>query len=157
MAYDDGWETLARKGAELVLWPTMSPGQINAACRATRYRYFIVSSTWRDNASLVDPTGHVIAEIREPERTLVEQIDLAYVLLSWQPELRNGKAFDDKYGGRAGYRYSEAEDGGIFWSNDPATPIMEMVRELDLELAGEKVERSRRLQDKLRGGPPGLD
>ena len=56
-----------------------------------------------------------------------------------------------------GYRYSEAEDGGIFWSNDPAKPVMEMVRELKLELPADNIERNRELQEKLRGGPPSLD
>ena len=67
------------------------------------------------------------------------------------------KAIADKYGDRAGYRYSEAEDGGIFCSNDPAKPIVEMVRELKLELPADNIERNRRLQEELRGGPPGLD
>ena len=98
-----------------------------------------------------------LAEPGTPEERVVEQIDLDYVLLSWQPQLKNGRAFDDKYGDRAGYRYSEAEDGGIFWSNDPAKPVMEMVRELELELPADNVERNRKLQEKLRGGPPSLD
>jgi hypothetical protein len=160
MAYDDGWDTLADKGAELVLWPSQSPGQISAAMRAMRGRYYVLSSTWRHNASLLDPTGHRIREIRQDRNegpVFVEQIDLSYVLLGWQPDLGNGKAFDDAFGDRAGYRYSEAEDGGIFWSNDPDMPIMDMVRQLKLNLPGPDIERNRILQDKLRGGPPSLD
>jgi len=60
--FDDGWESLARKGAELVIWPTQSPQIIGAQCRAHRYHYYVVSSTWRNNISLVDPTGAVIAQ-----------------------------------------------------------------------------------------------
>ena len=87
---------------------------------------------------------------------LVEQIDLSYVLLDWQPKLRNGAALSERYGKAVGYRYSEAEDGGIFWSNDPKIPVMEMVRELGLELPADSLKPNRKLQDRLRGGPPSI-
>jgi len=154
MYFDTGWETLARKGAELVIWPTQSPQIIGAQCRAHRHHYYVVSSTWRNNISLVDPTGVVIAQKTEQPGLLVEQIDLSYVLLDWQPKLRNGAALAERYGKAVGYRYSEAEDGGIFWSNDPRTPVMEMVRGLGLELPADSLDRNRRLQDRLRNGPP---
>jgi len=156
MAFDEDWEVLGRKGAELVVWPSQWPGQINPSARALRHEYFVLTSTWRNNASLIDPTGHVIREIRK-DGVFVAQIDLEYVLLHWQAALKEGKAFDERYGARAGYRYDPAEDSGIFWSNDPQTPIMEMVRALGLEPKPEQLARSRTLQDKVRGGPPRLD
>ncbi len=155
--FEDGWSTLARKGAELVIWPTQSPQIIGPQSYAKRYRYHILSSTWRNNASLFDPTGAVIAQTTTPSSVLVEQIDLAFVLIGWQPKLANGRVFSDRYGPAVGFRYSEAEDRGIFWSNDPKVPILRMVRELDIELEEETLERNRRLQDTLRGGPPSLD
>ena len=107
-----------------------------------------------NNASLFAPTGLTAGRIEQPEKILVRRIDLSYALLPWQPALRNGKALSEKYGERVGYSYSEAEDGGIFWSNDPAMPIARMVRELDLEGEGAAVDRSRKLQDLVRGGQP---
>jgi hypothetical protein len=156
MAFDDGWQVLARKGAELVVWPSQWPGKINPSARALKQSCYILSSTWRNNASLTDPTGHVIREIRE-DGVFVEQIDLEYVLLNWHATLNEGKAFDAAYGARAGYRYDPAEDMGIFWSNDPKTPIRKMVRALGLEPRPEELAGSRALQDKVRGGPPSTD
>ena len=154
IAYDDGWEALAHKGAELVVWTTQSPGQVRPSSRAVEHRYFVLTSTWRHNASLLDPTGHLIRAITsQQERVFVEEIDLEYVLLGWQPKLRNGEAVREKYGERVGFRYSEAEDEGIFWSNDPALPIGRVVRELGLLTVQQKVEQDRILQDRLRGGP----
>jgi predicted amidohydrolase len=157
MAFDEGWEVLGRKGAELIVWSSQWPGQISPSARALRHGYFVLTSTWRNNACLVDPTGHVIREIRGEDGVFVEQIDLDYVLLHWQAALKEGKAFDEHYGARAGYRYSTAEDSGIFWSNDPQLPIEEMVRALGLEPKPEQLARSRVIQDRLRGGPPRLD
>jgi hypothetical protein len=74
------------------------------------------------------------------------------VVLAWQSRLREGKIFTEKYGDRAGFRYSRAEDGGIFWSNDPAKPIGEMIKELKLTLPGDHIRRNREIQDKLRLG-----
>jgi predicted amidohydrolase len=159
MAYDDGWETLARKGAELVVWSTQSPQIISMQARSHKHHYYTLSSTWRNNITLVDPTGAVIAQSTTPSTTLlVEQIDLSYALVGWQGKLGNGQAFVDKYGkNTVGYRYSEAEDGGIFWSNDPNIPVMKMVRELGLEMPNDEIARNKVLQDKLRGGPPSLE
>jgi predicted amidohydrolase len=154
MAFDEGWEALARKGAELVVWPSQWPGQIHPSARALRHGYYVLSSTWRNNASLTDPTGHTIRQIRGRDGVFVERIDLEYAVLTWQRTLQCGKAFDERYGARAGYRYSEAEDCGIFWSNDPATPIGEMLRELDLETKAEETARSRRVLDALRPQRP---
>jgi predicted amidohydrolase len=156
MYYDAGWETLARKGAEIVVWSTASPGILKAQCRSQKHHYYLLTSTFRDNATLVDPAGFIAAQTTTPSSVLVEQIDLSYVLLDWQVKLENGKILTDKYGKAAGYRYSEAEDGGIFWSNDPKIPVMKMVRELGLELSSDCISRNRKLQDAARGGPPSL-
>jgi predicted amidohydrolase len=156
MAFDEGWEVLRDKGAELIIWPSQWPGQIHPSSRALRGRCFILSSTWRNNASLLDPTGHVIREIRE-DGVFVEQIDLDYEILGWQSTLRHGAAFDEAFGARAGYRYSQAEDCGIFWSNDPAMPIAAMVRALDLKTKAEETGRARHALIGLRGGPPVSD
>jgi predicted amidohydrolase len=150
MAYDDGWDSLVRQGAEIIAWPTQSPQTARTACRALRGRCYVVSSTWRNNLSLFEPTGMPVAQVREPERLLVEEIDLSYALLSWSSQLRNGQFLTERFGDRVGYRYYESEDRGLFWSNDPSTSIGDMIRELGLEEAEFHVERHRRAQDAAR-------
>lgn len=157
MFFDDGWETLARKGVEIIAWPSGSPQTIRPRCRAKQHSYYIVSSTWRNNASIFDPMGDIVAQTTRPSSILVEQVDLSYALIDWQPKLREGTAFVERFGAMVGFRYSNTEDGGIFWSNDPSVPVMRMVRELDLELSNEATGRNRCLQDEARGGPPRTD
>lgn len=147
--YDYGWRELARKGAELVVWPTQSPQTTHPAARAIEHRYYIVSSTWRNNASFFEPTGKIIAQIREPAHTLVEQLDLSYAILPWSPALQKGAALKKKYGDKIGFRYYEDEDRGIFWSNDPQISIGEMARSLELSEAHHELQRIRRLYDKI--------
>lgn len=132
MEFDRGWKELARQGAELIAWPTQSPQTAQPAFRAWEQRCYIVSSTWRNNASVFEPTGKIAVQVRPPGRILVEEIDLSYAILPWSSRLRNGKALKEKFGDTIGFRYYEDEDCGIFWSNDPGTPVRRMVQALGL-------------------------
>ena len=153
--YPEGWRRLAEKGAELVLYPTQSPQLTRPGMYAATHEYWVVSATFRNNASFFEPgTGLVAAQITEPKQTLVHEIDLSYIILPWSSRLRNGEAFREAFGDRVGYRYSQSEDRGIFWSNDPGRSIGQMARSLGLlETATEQQTRARDAQDRLRGGP----
>jgi predicted amidohydrolase len=149
MAFEDGWTELARKGAEIVALPTASPQTARPSSYALHGGYFVVSSAPRDNASVFSPIGKIVAQAKG-SGVLVHQLDLSYALLHWSPTLKNGQAFTEKYGARAGYVYFAEEDTGIFWSNDPQLPIKRMVEELgEIELEAQ-VERTRALQDAAR-------
>jgi predicted amidohydrolase/acetyl esterase/lipase len=153
--YPEGWRRLAERGAELVLYPTQSPQLTRPGMYAATHEYWVVSATFRNNASFFEPgTGLVAAQITEPKQTLVHEIDLSYIILPWSSRLRNGEAFRQAFGDCVGYRYSQSEDRGIFWSNDPGRPIGQMARSLGLlETATEREARARDAQDRLRGGP----
>ncbi|MCW5980071.1 MAG: carbon-nitrogen hydrolase family protein [Bryobacteraceae bacterium] len=153
IVHDYGWEELARKGAELVAWPTQSPQTARPAFRALKNRYYVVSSTWRNNASVFEPTGRIVAQIKEPEQTLVEEIDLSYALLPWSSKLQHGKALQDRYGDKVGFRYYTDEDLGIFWSNDPRIPVRTMIDSLGLTELETELPRIRKLYRKA--GVPG--
>jgi predicted amidohydrolase len=153
--YPEGWRRLAEQGAELVLYPTQSPQLTRPGTYAATHEYWVVSSTYRNNASFFEPgTGLVAARISEPKQTLVHEIDLSYLILPWSSKLRNGVAFREEFGERVGFRYSESEDRGLFWSNDPKTSIGQMARLLGLiETPAQREARAAAAQDRLRGGP----
>ena len=73
MEFDDGWNELARRGAELIAWPTQSPQTSQPAFRAKEHRCYIVSSTWRHNASIFEPTGKIAEQITPPQSILVHE------------------------------------------------------------------------------------
>ena len=154
MSYEEGWEVQGRKGAEIIAWPSAAPQTALPRSRAAKYGYYIVSSTGGDNASVFDPAGLVLAQTTERNGVLVQQIDLSYVVLHWSQQLRGGQGFTDLYGDRVGYNWSDRELSGVFWSNDPSTAIGQMADKLGVRPYLLEVERSRRLQDRLRGGPP---
>ena len=149
--YDDGWEALARGGAEVVAWPSASPATAQPAARAARHRYYIVSSTWREDATIFEPTGLVAAQVERAGEVLVHQLDLSFAVLGWSAPLREGKALSERFGPKVGYHYEPRQDLGLFWSNDPDTPVGQMIRAVGLEEIDAQVERGRRLQDAARG------
>jgi predicted amidohydrolase len=148
MEYDYGWNQLASKNVGLVAWPTQSPQTVHPASRALEHRYYIVSSTWRDNASVFEPTGKIVAQVKLPGQVLVEEVDLSYAILPWSSELQNGQALRKKYGDRVGFHYYEDEDCGLFWSNDPTVTIGQMVRSMGLAQAEDELQRIRKLYHK---------
>jgi predicted amidohydrolase len=143
MKFPSGWTELARRGAELIAWPTQSPQTSQPAFRARAHRCYIVSSTWRHNASIFEPTGKIAAQIKPPQSILVHELDLSYALLTWSSKLRNGEALRQAYGDRVGYHYYEDEDCGVFWSNDPKRMIGEMVRSIGVLELEEEMARVR--------------
>ncbi len=153
MEFDYGWNQLAREGAELVAWPTQSPQTSHPAARAMRHGFYIVSSTWRDNASIFEPTGKITSQIKPPSQILVEQIDLSYAILPWSPKLQGGAALKTKYGDRVGFRYYPDEDCGLFWSNDPGLTIGQMLRSIGVAEAEDELKRIQKLY--RQAGVPG--
>lgn len=141
--FDYGWNELARQGAELIVFPTQSPQTSHPACRAMHNRCYIVSSTWRSNATVFEPTGKIAAQILPPARTLVHEMDLSYAILPWHPLLKKGEALRSKYGDKVGFRYYEDEDCGIFWSNDPHVSVLEMAKSIGVPEAEVLLERVR--------------
>ena len=87
----------------------------------------------------------VAAQILPPEHIMVHQIDLSYGIVGWSRFLQNGQALRDKFGEKVGYHYSTREDMGLFWSNDPATPIGAMIRSIGGEFLDDQVERNQRI------------
>ena len=130
--FDYGWRELARKGADLVVWPSQTPQTAQPAFRALKHRYYVVSSTWRNNASIFEPTGRIISQVKPPGQILVQELDLSYAILPWSSKLQKGEALRKKYADKVGFRYYEDEDCGLFWSNDPKVTIRQMIQSIGL-------------------------
>jgi predicted amidohydrolase len=143
--FDSGWKELERKGADLVVWPSQTPQTVHPALRALQHRYYIVSSTWRNNASIFEPTGRITSQLKSPGQILVEELDLSYAILPWSSKLQKGEALRKRYGNKVGFRYYEDEDRGIFWSNDPKVTIRQMIQSLGLVEMEDQMKQVRTL------------
>jgi predicted amidohydrolase len=153
MFYADGWQSLAKQGAEIVALPSASPETVRPAYYAFRHKYYVVSAAPRDHAAVYSPLGMIEAQVTK-ESVLVHQIDLSYAILHWESVLEEGGALKRLFGDKVGFYYYHEEDNGLFWSNDPKMTIGQMIGSLSLTESDTNAERVRILQDKARGGPP---
>jgi predicted amidohydrolase len=153
LLYSDGWQALAKQGAEIVALPSASPETVHPSLYALQHRYYIVSAAPRDHAAVFSPLGLIEAQVTQ-EAVLVHQIDLSYAILHWEAVLEEGEGLRRRFGDKVGFHYYRSEDAGIFWSNDPGMPVAQMIAGLGLSESDANVERIRRLEDKARGGPP---
>jgi predicted amidohydrolase len=166
--FNSGWRDLARKGAEIVAWPTQSPQRARPAARAIEGHYYIVSSTWRTDACVFEPTGKIVSQVEwAPSmgpiesvggkplagNILVQEIDLSYAFLPWSQTLENGELFTKTFGDRAGFRYYDDDDRGIFWSNDSKMTVRQMVDSLGLREEQDELQHDREVYHKA--GVPG--
>lgn len=140
MSYDESWDALAAAGAELIALPSASPQTLQPSAQALRHRTYVVTSAPKDNATVFDPMGRMVAQVLQKPGVLVHQIDLSYAILHWSETLQEGRALTKRFGSKAGGSYSSREDTGVFWSNDPRQSIGSMIRELGLREMPEYVE-----------------
>ena len=138
-------------------WPSQSPQTSQPAFRAKQNRYYIVSSTWHNNASVFEPTGKIVSQVKwdmpdnivkqgninPPENNvLVQELDLSYAIVGYSRTLKRGEALKQAYGDKAGYRYYGDEECGMFWSNDPHMTIGQMLHGLGLDEAYKEYQQA---------------
>jgi predicted amidohydrolase len=97
-----------------------------------------------------DPLGEIVAQTTR-EGVVTCEIDLDFRIVHWQAALRNGEALRERYGDKVGFRYSETEDYGIFWSNDPGLPIGKMLDESGIITDDAHRDRSREVRAEILG------
>jgi len=155
ICYSDGWETLGRKGADIVVLPSETPQTVRPSMYALQNRYYIVSACPRNHSAVYNPIGMIEAEATQ-DGVLVHQIDLSYAIAGWDPGWDDGATLKRKFGDRVGYEYYFGEDCGIYWSNDPTTSIGQLMRPFGYPEPADDFVKERQLEDKVRGGPPSL-
>lgn len=153
VVYPEGWQMLANEGAEIVAFPSETSVTARPSMYALQHGYYIVSATPKEHAAVYNPLGVIDAQVTQ-EGVLVHQIDLSYAISGWAEGLDEGESLRRKFGDRVGFTYFRGEDAGIFWSNDPSTSIGQMFKAFGYQEPDDDAERSRILQDKVRGGPP---
>jgi predicted amidohydrolase len=148
--YPDGWQALAKKGAELVAFPSETSVTSGPAMYALQHRFYIVSAVPMYHAAVYNPVGMIEAEATT-EGVMVHQIDLAYAVAGPSDQ---GVGLKAKFGDKMGMNYYQGENVGIFWSNDPAMTIGQMLKGQDCPDPRDEAEEARLVQDRMRGGPP---
>jgi len=144
--YDDGWEALAAQGTELVLFPSAAPSVSALISHSYRHGYYIVASTYRPPAIIVNPLGHEIAEAVSDKEVAVVRIDLDYRILPSRFIWTRGNEIKNKYGDSIDFGWHDAEGFCLLTSSDPKLPIGRLVEMENLETISQFLSRNRQAQ-----------
>lgn len=112
MLYADGWQALARQGAEIVALPSASPETVHPRMYAFQHQFYIVSATPRDHAAVYGPLGMIEAEASQEGAVLVQEIDLSFALLHWEAASRRAKRSGASMGRRSDSTTTGRKTGG---------------------------------------------
>ncbi|MEE9429756.1 MAG: carbon-nitrogen hydrolase family protein [Melioribacteraceae bacterium] len=95
----DGWNTLKRKGAEIVFWPSAYGGGAKLNSYANLFNYHVVSSTRKNISKIIDVTGENIATTGSWERNWIcTSVNLEKEIINVWPSSKYYKRILGKYG-----------------------------------------------------------
>jgi len=150
--FDDGWQALDSQGVELVVFPSATSGVMALRSQAWRHQCYIVASTFRAPAVMVDPLGREIARTAGDKEVLVARFDLDYRVLPWNSLRDFGVALGRKYAARIRQNWDREEDMCLVTSLDPKLPVGEFLKRENLETHRQHLARNRAAHEKARGG-----
>jgi len=152
VCYDEGWEALAAQETELVLFPSAAPCVSALVSYAYQHAYYIVASTYRPPAIVVNPLGHEIAKAADDREVAVVRIDLDYRILPSRFIWTRGDEIKRKYGAGVDFGWHDAEGFCLLTSSDPKLPIGRLVERENLETISQFLSRNRQAQMTARRG-----
>jgi len=157
--FNEVWEGLAEKGAELVIYPSDSSGGNLLQAHALNYHYYIVSSTHTPDCQVFDITGEEILYRRG------DDINICRVTLDLDRGVYNIDSIESNNANRAKRdkllkehgddvmqeKYMERDDWFVLKAKHPGVSARELARSYGLEELRDFINRSRLLIDQRRG------
>jgi predicted amidohydrolase len=156
VGFGEGWDSLGRQGAEMVIFPSATSGVAGLKSHAWRNEYYVVASTFRAPTVIVDPLGREVARTAGDKEVLVERFDLDFRVLPWNSLRDFGAAMAAKYAGRIRQDWHREEDMCLVTSLDPRLPVSEFLKREKLQTRNDHREENRAAEVRARGGPPRL-
>jgi len=153
IGFPENWQTLADKGAKLIVWSSAYDGGFPLQVYAWLHHVWVVTSTRTQHSRIVDPCGEILAETKPSERLVVRTINLDTIVshLDWNMSIP-GK-IKAKYGDRVDVRqWIPGTSHFIVEPLDPAIKTADLQKEFGFEPTTLYHERHRRCYARLRKG-----
>lgn len=132
IGWREGWQILADKGAQLVIWTAAYDGGNLLNTYAAYHMYFVVSSVRTDHAQIIDPTGRPVAEGARWNGLALATVDLDTALFHIDRQYQKIDAIRAALGDKVTIRVFSEENVFTLESNDPAWPISRICEEFGL-------------------------
>jgi predicted amidohydrolase len=156
LGWPEHWASLAQRGAEVVVWPSVYDGGFPLRVHAWSHFYHVVSASRAEHSRIIDVTGEVLASTSRWSRLAVATIDLEKEVFHVDHQQAALLRIQRELGARVtAHGYSE-ENVFTLESNDPAWPLARIKADYGLENYRAYHARAAAIQNKHRAAPSAL-
>ena len=132
--WPEGWKALAKKGAEIVFWPSAFAAGKKLNTKAWENQYYVVSSTLKNTTKIVDITGEDIAASGNwSDWGVCAPVNLEKAFLASWPYVQSFSAIQKKYGRKIMISSLHEEEFSIIESLSPDVKIADVMKEFNLK------------------------
>lgn len=155
IGFPEHWAALARRGAEIVVWPSVYDGGFPLRVYAWHHFYYVVSASRADHSKIIDVTGDVLATTSRWSRLTAATIDLEKEVFHIDQQHATLSRIQRELGASVSARGFSEENVFTLESNDPAWPLARIKAHYGLENYREYHARAAGVQDQYRAAAPG--
>jgi len=150
MRWDDGWNKLKGKGAEIIFWPSAFPGGRLINAMALQHQVVLVSSTLKNPARICDINGEELSKTgRWQKNWTCSTVNLEKVGLHAWPYV---KKFDDilkKYGPKIHIHYLHEEGHAVIESRSEDILVKDILEEFEIKIFTEHINTADKAQKQV--------
>jgi len=132
--FEEGWNILKQKGAQIVFWPSAYAAGVEIASRAWKHQVYVVSSTQKDTSKICDLTGEPLAQTsRWQPNWVCAPVNMEKTLIMAWPTVTMIPDIQKKYGSKLTVRTYGEEEWLIMESFDKDLKIADVMRAFSLK------------------------
>lgn len=132
--YEEGWNILKDKGAQIIFWPSAYASGIEIASRAWKHQIYVVTSTQKDTSKICDLSGEVIAQTsRWQPNWVCAPANMEKILIHAWPTVSMIPDIQKKYGSKISIRTYGEEEWLILESLDKNLKIQDVLKDFKLK------------------------
>jgi len=149
--WDDGWQELAEKGADIVFWPSAFAGGARVNMKALEHQYVVVSSTRKNTSKICDLRGEVIKETGFWDRNFFcGKVNLEKILIDTWPHVSHFNDMRMKYGRKINISTLHEEQFTVIESLSPEVLVAGILKEYGIKPYKEEIAEAEAAQVKAR-------
>jgi beta-ureidopropionase len=149
--WDDGWQKLAEKGAEIVFWPSAFAGGTRVNMKALAHQFVVVSSTRKNTSKICDIRGEQIHETGFWDKNFFcGRVNLEKVLVDTWPHVSHFSDIRKKYGRKITISTLHEEQFSVIESLSPELFVADILKEFGIKPYKEEIEEAQAAQIKAR-------
>ena len=145
--WPEGWRALAKKGAEIVFWPSAFAAGKKLNTKAWENQYCVVSSTLKNTTKIVDITGEDIAVSGNwSQWGVCAPVNLEKAFLASWPYVQSFDAIQKKYGRKIRISSLHEEKFSVIESLSADVRIADIMKEFKLKSYREHIQSAENKQ-----------